>query len=421
MTLMEIYFHKEQVGTTISVKGGRHMRIASSQIDMSSSRYYSQMGIKSGRDNISNKTFMGVASSAYGNVSSNAKTSGVDTNQKESGGPNNFSYSVLGSVLQRLMSGGVFSTGSGYMQQLLTYQESESTSFSAKGTAITDDGREIDFGISISMSRQFMQHMSIQIPAMQNALFDPLVINVGTDSAKVSNQKFKFDLDSDGKEDSISMPTRGSAFLALDKNEDGKINDGNELFGTKSGDGFKDLREYDSDGNGWIDENDEVFSKLKVWYKDENGNDVLVNLKEADVGAIYLGEQDSEFTLSNGMGNVDAVIRSSGIFLHESGTVGTIQHVDLAMGDDSESLSENDENASGALMVDLNNNSSSNRALNARAKRAEREAIRARKAARKKIMEEQIEKHRTERKEIQENYREKMLEQHRQYMEANAL
>ena len=79
---------------------------------------------------------------------------------------------------------------------------------------------------------------------MQNALFDPLVINIGTDSAKVSNQKFKFDLDSDGKEDSISMPTRGSAFLALDKNEDGTINDGNELFGTKSGDGFKDLREY---------------------------------------------------------------------------------------------------------------------------------------------------------------------------------
>ena len=397
------------------------MRIASSQIDMSSSRYYSQMGIKSGKNNVSNKTFMGVASTAYGNVSSNAKTSGVDTNQHEAEKPNNFSYSVLGSVLQRLMSGGVFSTGSGYMQQLLTYQESESTSFSAKGTAITDDGREIDFRINISMSRQFMQHMSIQIPAMQNALFDPLVINVGTDSAKVSNQKFKFDLDSDGKEDSISMPTRGSAFLALDKNEDGKINDGNELFGTKSGDGFKDLREYDSDGNGWIDENDEVFSKLKVWYKDESGNDVLVNLKEADVGAIYLGEQDSEFTLANGMGNVDAVIRSSGIFLRESGTVGTIQHVDLAMGDESESLSENDENANGVLMVDLNNNSSSNRALNARAKRAEREAIRARKAARKKIMEEQIEKHRMERKELQEEYNNRLLESHRKYMEANAL
>lgn len=380
------------------------------------------MGIKSSRNNVSNKTFMGVASSAYGNVSSNAKTSGVGTNQIGSGNPNNFSYNVLGSLLQRLMGGGIFSTGGGgYMQQIMTYQESESTSFSAQGKAVTDDGREIDFGINISMSRQFMQHMSIQIPAMQNALFDPLVINIGTDSAKVSNQKFKFDLDSDGKEDSISMPTRGSAFLALDKNEDGKINDGNELFGTKSGDGFKDLREYDSDGNGWIDENDEVFSKLKVWYKDETGNDVLVNLKEADVGAIYLGEQDTEFTLSNGMGSTDAVIRSSGIFLRESGTVGTIQHVDLAMGDENDVSGENDENEVGALTVDLSSNASSNRASNARAKRAEREAIRAKKAARKKIMEEQIEKRRMERKEIQENYREKNLERHRQYMEAIGL
>ena len=398
------------------------MRIVSSQIDMSSNRYYSQMGVKSGKNNISSKSFMGVASSAYGKVSSNAKTSGVGTNQIGSGIPNNFSYNVLGSLFQRLMGGGIFSTsGGGYMQQIMTYQESESTSFSAQGKAVTDDGREIDFGINVSMSRQFMQHMNIQIPAMQNALFDPLVINIGTDSAKVSNQKFKFDLNFDGKEDSISMPTRGSAFLALDKNEDGIINDGNELFGTKSGDGFKDLREYDSDGNGWIDENDEIFSKLKVWYKDETGNDVLVNLKEADVGAIYLGEQDSEFTLANGMGSTDAVIRSSGIFLRESGTVGTIQHVDLAMGDENDVSGENDENEVGALTVDLNSNASSNRVSNARTKRAEREVIRAKKAARKKIMEEQIEKRRMERKEIQENYREKMLEQHRQYMEAIGL
>ncbi len=40
-----------------------------------------------------------------------------------------------------------------------------------------------------------------------------------------------------------------------------KINDGSELFGTSSGDGFKDLATYDEDENGWIDENDSIFSK----------------------------------------------------------------------------------------------------------------------------------------------------------------
>ena len=124
---------------------------------------------------------------------------------------------------------------------------------------------------------------------------------------------------------------KGCGFLALDKNDNGKIDDGNELFGTKSGDGFADLREYDSDGNGWIDENDEIFEKLRVWCKDDEGNDILMNLKEADIGAIYLGEQQSEFTMGGADGIRDGVVRSTGIFLRESGTAGTIQHVDLAM------------------------------------------------------------------------------------------
>ena len=49
----------------------------------------------------------------------------------------------------------------------------------------------------------------------------------------ISDQKFKFDINADGKEDDISFVGKGSGFLALDKNGDGKINDGSELFGTK--------------------------------------------------------------------------------------------------------------------------------------------------------------------------------------------
>ena len=43
------------------------------------------------------------------------------------------------------------------------------------------------------------------------------------------------------------------------------------------GNGFSELAEYDSDGNGWIDENDEVYDQLKVWVKDENGKDTLLS------------------------------------------------------------------------------------------------------------------------------------------------
>lgn len=209
--------------------------------------------------------------------------------------------------------------------------EQESTTFSAQGIAKTADGREISFGVDLSMSRGFAGQMfSMKDEAV--VLTDPLVINLENDNASITDQKFYFDLDSDGKEEEISQLGAGSGFLAYDKNGDGIINDGSELFGTKSGDGFADLAAYDRDGNGWIDENDDIFNKLKVWTKDADGNDKLLDLKEANVGAIYLGSANTQMHLNNAYTNqTNAVIRKTGVFLKETGEVGTIQHVDFAV------------------------------------------------------------------------------------------
>lgn len=161
---------------------------------------------------------------------------------------------------------------------------------------------------------------------------DPLMINLDTDIGSVSDQKFYFDLDADGKKEQIFFAGQGSGFLALDKNGDGIINDGSELFGTKSGDSFKDLATYDSDGNGWIDENDSIFSRLRIWTKDADGNDYLMDLKKADVGAIYLGNIDTQFSLKDDENKLNAEIKKSGIYLRESsGAVGTLNHVDLVI------------------------------------------------------------------------------------------
>ncbi|MDE5864397.1 MAG: hypothetical protein K2H34_08635, partial [Lachnospiraceae bacterium] len=209
--------------------------------------------------------------------------------------------------------------------------EQESTTFSATGIARTADGREIEFGIDLQMSRGFAGTM-FSSKDEQIVLTDPLVINLGSNTASVSDQKFFFDLDADGKKEEISSLGSGSGFLAYDKNGDGVINDGSELVGTKSGDGFADLAKYDEDGNGWIDENDSIFSRLKVWVKNEDGTDRLLDLKEADVGAIYLGSADTQFHLNDAATNqTNAVIRKTGVFLKESGGAGTVQHVDLAV------------------------------------------------------------------------------------------
>ena len=218
----------------------------------------------------------------------------------------------------------------------LTYEryeaEFEGTTFNAKGVVNTKDGRQIDFGIDISMSRSFEQYVrETGVCETLNArLTDPLVINLDNCAADISDQKFLFDIDADGDMDNISMLGKGSGFLALDQNEDGIINDGSELFGTKSGDGFADLSKYDSDGNGWIDEADEVFDKLSIMCFNEDGSTSLYKLKDKDVGAIYLGSKDTEFSVTNQENILNAKVRKTGLFLYESGAAGSIQHVDLA-------------------------------------------------------------------------------------------
>ena len=230
--------------------------------------------------------------------------------------------------------------------------EEEATTFSGSGTALTEDGRVIDFGVSFSMSRRLCEYAGISMSSAVQ-MMDPLVINVDSGVTHISDQSFYFDLDCDGTEDKIAGLGSGSGFLAYDRNGDGKIGDGSELFGARSGNGFEELRAYDSDGNGWIDENDEIYNKLQVWLRGDDGVDTLLSLQEADVGAIFLGSVDTEFShygefggpgisavgetggsnmsdaVSSGFG-LGGMTRSSGIFLKESGGVGTVQQVDLA-------------------------------------------------------------------------------------------
>lgn len=210
------------------------------------------------------------------------------------------------------------------------FYEKETTSFQTNGSVVTADGRRISFQVDVEMTRSFASAVNQQIHFGAARVCDPLVINLDSSIASVSDQKFLFDLDVDGEEDEISMLTGGSGFLALDRNGNGKIDNGSELFGTKSGDGFADLEAYDIDKNGWIDEADAIFDKLRIWYKDENGNDRLVKLKEAGIGAICLRNTDTQFSLNNHTTNrTNAYIRKSGIFLYENGGVGTVQHLDL--------------------------------------------------------------------------------------------
>lgn len=208
--------------------------------------------------------------------------------------------------------------------------EREVLTMQASGVVQTTDGQQIAFDLQLGMSREFVQHSQSTFRAGDAARIDPLVINFNGTGAQLANTRFSFDLNADGQKEDIAFVAGGSGFLVLDKNGDGSINDGSEMFGPASGDGFQDLAKYDSDGNQWIDESDAVFSQLQVWQRNGAGKEKLSSLAEAGVGALYLGRVASPFSINSPANNQTlGVVRSSGVFLYETGQAGSLQQVDL--------------------------------------------------------------------------------------------
>jgi len=214
-----------------------------------------------------------------------------------------------------------------------TYLEAESLNFKARGMVRTADGAQIDFSLELAMQRMYFSEESLSLRLGDAALQqqDPMIITFDGAAAQLTNTKFSFDLNSDGTAEQLSFVGPNSGFIALDRNGDGRVNDGSELFGTVSGNGFQDLAVYDQDKNGWIDDNDPVFSQLKVWTKDVEGADAMTSLKISGVGALYLGGISTQFDLKT-VSNVSlGTLRASSVYLKEDGNVGTIQDVDLTL------------------------------------------------------------------------------------------
>lgn len=207
--------------------------------------------------------------------------------------------------------------------------EVEKTSFTAQGEIITADGKRLKFDLSLQMSREYRQETSVSFRAGDAVRKDPLVINFDGNAAELTDQKFDFDIDADGQADKISFVGSASGFLALDRNGNGSIDDGTELFGARTGNGFTELAVYDEDGNGWIDENDSIFAQLRIWTKSADGADQLSTLAQRNIGALYLGQAATPFDLNGSHNQQHGQVLSSGIYLGEDGKPGTIQQLDL--------------------------------------------------------------------------------------------
>lgn len=214
-------------------------------------------------------------------------------------------------------------------QQTLSYFESETTSFSAEGTINTQDGRSLSFSLSLNMSRSFYAEVSNTIQVGDAQKKDPLVINFDGTAAELSNTSFQFDIDADGTPDQIAGLKSGSGLLALDKNNDGSVNDGSELFGALTGNGFAELANYDQDGNQFIDAADAIYQKLRIWQRNADGSQQLLALGAKNVGAIYLGHLTTPFQLKDDNNQSLAEVARSGFYLTEQGQAGSVQQLNF--------------------------------------------------------------------------------------------
>ncbi len=218
------------------------------------------------------------------------------------------------------------------------YTETQALKFETNAIVKTED-KKIELDLNVSLSRSFVEQVKTPQINFSNItkLWDPLILDMSGVLPSLSSKKFSFDIDIDGTNEQISMLEKESAFLAFDKNENNNVDDGGELFGAKSGDGFEELRGYDDDKNGWIDENDNIFDKLKIWQKTENKNE-LIAIEEVGIGAIFLGDISTPFEIKSSSNELLGAMKKSSFFLFENGKSSLISQIDLAIITDKETL-----------------------------------------------------------------------------------
>lgn len=200
-------------------------------------------------------------------------------------------------------------------------REQEQCHFAANGKVCLADGSSRQFAVDYALKRD--TEFTRAVGGAWLELQDPLVLDFGPPTVQLSQTHIEFDLDSDGQAELMRMPDIASAFLFWDRNLNGVADNGSELFGLKTGNGFAELGALDQDQNGWIDEDDEAFRDLKLWQMSLNGERVQT-LAQAGVGALAVAAANTPFSLKE-QGDVLGQIQASSIWLGEHAGAGTVR------------------------------------------------------------------------------------------------
>ncbi|WP_375732106.1 calcium-binding protein [Xylella fastidiosa subsp. multiplex] len=175
---------------------------------------------------------------------------------------------------------------------------------------------------------------------------DPLALDLDGDGIETTGSDGRvilFDHDADGVKTGTGWLKPDDGWLVLDRNGNGTIDSGRELFGTdtvkRNGqlatDGFDALRDVDSNQDGKIDAADRVFANLRIWRDlNQDGISQANELSTLDANHIVsIGVTATAGRVDLGNGNVQtaagAFTRSNSTTGATEGTTGTAANLDL--------------------------------------------------------------------------------------------
>lgn len=186
-----------------------------------------------------------------------------------------------------------------------------------------------------TLSQEIVQSARISIrftsARAQSAKADPIVLDLDGNGIHASGLKDGqlFDIHADGKLDLTSFILGDDGLLSIDRNRNGRIDDGSALFGNQLGasNGFEELRKLDDNKDGIVDSQDQALDSLSLLTSMGNrpGELQLTTLAQAGVAALRLAYQSEEEILSPG-----ASIAQKGSYVKKDGSQGLAADLLLA-------------------------------------------------------------------------------------------
>lgn len=192
------------------------------------------------------------------------------------------------------------------------------------GQMVIDNGETIAWDLEFSMEYSWAK-VRISEQRLDN-LQDPLVISLNGMPAQLQGDSYSFDLFNTGVPVQLPNLAAQQFYLAYDKNGNGRIESGDELFGPKTGQGFTELAAHDLDGNGFIDQQDHLWHDLYLWRPDGQ----QLSMEQAQIGAISIESVATAMPLFvPDTEELAGMLQRSSIFLDQRGNAGLVQQVDL--------------------------------------------------------------------------------------------